>query len=88
MADLWTQIKQDRLLTTAEILYFFPDYPLLLQQYVWQDYDQAPQFPTLRKFIDYWQRHLDGRVHSVRVTHSGIIIPGEVRVIDIQLGSD
>ena len=28
-------------LTTAKILYRFPDYSSLLQEYVWQDYDLA-----------------------------------------------
>jgi uncharacterized protein Usg len=78
MANLWIQLQQDRLLTTAEILYYFPDYPTLLQQYVWQDYDSAPQFPCLRKFIDYWQQNLDGRVHSVRIAHAGLIVPSDV----------
>ena len=31
-------------LTTAEILYRLPDHPALLQSYVWQDYDLAPNF--------------------------------------------
>ena len=34
-------------LTTAEILYRLPDYPRLLQSYIWQDYDVAPEFPKL-----------------------------------------
>jgi uncharacterized protein Usg len=29
-------------LTTAEILYRLPDYPRLLQSYIWQDYDVRP----------------------------------------------
>ncbi len=78
MANLWTQLGEDRLLTTAEILYYFPDYPRLLQQYVWQDYDHAPQFPCLRKFIDYWNAHLDGRVHSVRIARTELITPGAI----------
>ena len=32
-------------LTTAEIHYHLPDHPSLLQLYVWQDYDLAPEFP-------------------------------------------
>ena len=75
MANLLIQL-QDRVLTTAEILYYFPDYPLLLQQYIWQDYDKAPEFPHLKKFISYWEGHLDGRLHSIRVNHSLIITPG------------
>lgn len=32
-------------LTTAQIFYRMPDHPLVLQTYVWQDYDLAPDFP-------------------------------------------
>jgi hypothetical protein len=32
-------------LTTAEIHYHLPDHPALLQLYVWQDCDMAPDFP-------------------------------------------
>lgn len=75
MANLWVQMH-DRVLTTAEIFYFFPDYPALLQQYLWQDYDCAPQFPNLRKFMAYWQDNLEGKLHSVRIAHAGLIVPG------------
>ena len=34
-------------LTTAKILYHFPDHPHLLQSFIWQDYDLAPKFPVL-----------------------------------------
>ena len=54
MASLIPQLKRYRL-TTAEILYHFPDHPDLLQTYVWQDYDLAPEFPTLRRFLDFWR---------------------------------
>jgi uncharacterized protein Usg len=55
-------------LTTAEILYHLPDHPRLLQSYVWQDFDLAPRYPALRRFLDFWTRELDGKLHSVRVT--------------------
>ncbi len=83
MADLWTQMH-DRVLTTAEIFYFFPDYPALLQQYLWQDYDQAPQFPNLRKFMAYWQDHLDGKLHSIRIAQAGLIVPGTWNLRDFE----
>ena len=38
-------------LTTAEIHYHLPDYPNLLQLYVWQEYDLAPELPTLQGFL-------------------------------------
>ena len=70
---------RDYRLTTAEILYRMPDHPELLQSYVWQDLDLAPRFPVLRKFLDFWNRELDGKVHSVRVASARIIQPPRYR---------
>jgi uncharacterized protein Usg len=74
---------RDRLLTyrltTAEITYHLPDYPDILQNFIWQDLDLVPHFPTLRRFLDYWQRNLDGRLHSVQVAAACLIKPAEFR---------
>jgi uncharacterized protein Usg len=69
-------------LTTAEIHYRLPDHPALLQRYLWQDYDLAPDFPTLQGFLDFWQRELEGVLHSVCVAHQRLIKPSEWRAID------
>ena len=68
-------------LTTATILYGIPDHPKLLQTFVWQEYDLAPRFPILRKFLDFWRRELEGPLHSVTVAHSRLIRPAELRAI-------
>ncbi|HEY0421651.1 MAG TPA: usg protein [Acetobacteraceae bacterium] len=60
-------------LTTAEILYRMPDHPAMLQSYVWQELDIAPEYPVLRKFLDFWERELDGKVHSVRVASAMLV---------------
>jgi uncharacterized protein Usg len=69
-------------LTTAAIHYRLPDHPSLLQLYVWQAYDVAPDFPTLRNFLHYWESELDGALHSVRVSHRHLIKPTEWRKVD------
>ena len=69
-------------LTTAEIHYWMPDHPSLLQMYVWQEYDLAPRFPTLHGFLDFWSHNLDGVLHSVRVAHKALISPAEWRAVD------
>jgi len=69
-------------LTTVEIHYFFPDHPRLLQLYAFQQYDEAPQFPVLRRFLDFWAREIEGRLHSVRVAHKKLIGPQEWRAVD------
>jgi uncharacterized protein Usg len=66
-------------LTTAEILYHLPDHPGLLQSFVWQQLDLAPEFPALRRFLDFWACNLDGRLHSVRVAHAGALAHGRMR---------
>lgn len=69
-------------LTTAKILYHMPDHPHLLQTFVWQDYDLAPKFPVLFKFVEFWQETLDGPLHSIAYTHKKLIAANEWRKVD------
>ncbi|WP_237153553.1 usg protein [Oryzibacter oryziterrae] len=68
-------------LTTARILYRMPDHPAILQTYVWQDYDLAPEFPALNSFLDFWRRKLDGPLHSVEVAAKRLIGLRELRLV-------
>lgn len=69
-------------LTTAEILYRMPDHQSVLQSYLWQQYDMAPDFPEMQAFLKFWEETLDGPIHSVRFTHQKLIKPGEWRRVD------
>ncbi|MGA3307435.1 MAG: usg protein [Xanthobacteraceae bacterium] len=69
-------------LTTANILYRRPDHPWLLQTYVWQDYDLCPAFPALFKFLGFWQKSLEGPLHSVSVAHCDLVKPAEIRAVN------
>ena len=69
-------------LTTAEILYRMPDYPSLVQSFIWQEYDMVPRYPRLSAFLDYWTRNIEGRLHRVRVAHVGLVSPAELKMID------
>jgi uncharacterized protein Usg len=66
-------------LTTAEILYRLPDHPAVLQSFVWQEMDIAPCYPVLHKFLDFWNREIDGKLYSVRVASTRLISPAELR---------
>ena len=68
-------------LTTVEIIYRLPDYPALLQSYVWQEYDIAPRFPKLKGFLEFWSAKLEGKLFKVTVAHSALLRPAEVRLI-------
>ena len=69
-------------LTTAEFFYRMPDHKRVLNTFVWQDYDLAPEFPTLLGFLEFWRRELHGPVHSVTVAHSRLIKPAEFKKVD------
>jgi uncharacterized protein Usg len=79
LSDFGKQIIKDYRLTTAEILYHIPDFPELLQSYVWQDFDIAPIFPVLNNFLDFWTRELDGKLHSVYIASRQLITPADHR---------
>lgn len=66
-------------LTTAEMTYHMPDYPHVLNTFVWQDYDLAPDHNRLLSFIDFWRAEIEGVLHSVRFDHRKLIKPGEWR---------
>lgn len=54
-------------LTTARIVYRLPDDPERLQTFIWQKFDLPPDFPELSRFLDFWRKNIDGKLHSVTV---------------------
>jgi uncharacterized protein Usg len=79
MSDDARKLLEGYRLTTVEILYHLPDYPSLLQTFVWQRLDRAPDFPRLQKYLDFWAHNLDGKLHSVNVAHAGLVAPNRFR---------
>jgi uncharacterized protein Usg len=66
-------------LTTAEFFYRMPDYRNVLNIFVWQDYDLAPDHHRLFAFIEYWQKNIEGPLHSVRFVHRKRVGPRDWR---------
>ncbi|NBX03578.1 MAG: Usg family protein [Alphaproteobacteria bacterium] len=77
MSDL-NKMLYDYRLTTAEILYHLPDYPAILQSFVWQEVDLPPEFPVLTRFLHFWEKELDGKLHSVKVASRELIVPAQL----------
>lgn len=69
-------------LSTVQIHYYMPDHPSLLQMFVMQQYDVAPRFPELDRFLAYWRREIEAVLHSVKVAHKHLIGPQEWRAVD------
>ncbi|MBT9383284.1 usg protein [Pseudooceanicola sp. CBS1P-1] len=68
-------------LTTAEFFYRMPDHRHVLNSFLWQDYDLAPDHPRLFRFIAFWQSEIEGPLHSVRFAHRRKLASGEWRQV-------
>jgi uncharacterized protein Usg len=76
--DLKLQLQGWRL-TTAEVLYYMPDHPKLLQTFTWQTLDLAPAYPRISKFLEFWKREIEAVIHSVRLCTGEELAPSRVR---------
>lgn len=68
-------------LTTAELIYRMPDYTSVLNTFTWQDYDLAPDYPRLFQFIEFWQKEIEGKLHTVRFAHRKLLGPTDYQQI-------
>lgn len=78
-SELFGQLRGKRL-TTAEVIYYMPDHPALLQLFTWQTLDLPPDFPRICAFLDYWRREIDAVIHSVTCSAAGLVMPARLDV--------
>ena len=77
--DFFQQLGGRRL-TTAEVLYYMPGHPSLLQSFLWQTLDEAPSYPRIHRFLEFWRREIDAVIHSVTVGGVGLIAAPKLTV--------
>jgi uncharacterized protein Usg len=77
--ELARQFRGQRL-TTAEVIYYLPDHPALLQRFLWQTLDLPPEFPRVYEFLDFWRREIDAVIHSVTCSAVGLVMPARLSV--------
>jgi uncharacterized protein Usg len=79
-SDFEAQLRGKRL-TTAEVLYYSPDHPGVLQSFLWQTLDEGPDFPRIQRFLAFWRREIDAVIHSVAITSAPQVTPGRARLV-------
>ena len=77
--DFSRQLRGERL-TTAEVIYYMPDHPMLLQSFLWQTLDFPPEFPKVHKFLIFWRREIDAVIHSVTCSAAGLVSHARLEV--------
>lgn len=60
------QLARNRLVT-IEVIYRLPDYRRILQSFIWQTPDVVPGLPRIARFIAFWEKEIEGPIHSMRV---------------------
>lgn len=78
--ELTLRLKGWRL-ATAEVLYYMPDHPSLLQTFVWQTLDLAPDYPRIHRFLNFWKREIDAVIHSVRLASGETLAPARIEAV-------
>ena len=72
-------------LATAEVLYYMPDHPKLLQSFIWQTLDLAPSYPRIHKFLDFWRAEIEAVIHSVRLATGETLAAAPVKHANVWL---
>jgi uncharacterized protein Usg len=83
MSDEFEAQLRGKRLTTAEVIYYMPDHPSLLQRFMWQTLDLAPDYPRVHEFLEFWRREIDAVIHSVNVTAVGEVRAPRVRIAGV-----
>ena len=42
-----------------------PDYLNLVNEFIWQTRDQLPDYPRIERFLEYWDKNIDGPIKEV-----------------------
>ena len=54
-------------IASGQVVYYIPDYLHIVNEFVWQTEDKVPEFPRITKFLDYWDKFIDGPIKEVYI---------------------
>jgi uncharacterized protein Usg len=54
-------------LVTLDIFYYIPDYSSIINEFVWQTEDVAPEYHRVHKFLLYWQKNIDAVIQEILI---------------------
>jgi uncharacterized protein Usg len=67
---------------TVQVVYYIPDYLNIVQEFIWQTEDQLPEYPRITKFLNYWDKNIDGPIKEVYIYDQG---QSNIRRVDRRL---
>ena len=67
---------------TVEVFYYLPDYPSLVEEFVWQTSDFHPVYPRVRRFLDFWSENVEAVIKEILLTHDRASGKKAIRVVN------
>ena len=64
---------------SVQVVYYIPDYLNIVNEFIWQTEDQLPEYPRITRFLDYWDKNIDGPIKEVYIYDNKY---SNVRVVD------
>ena len=52
---------------SVQVVYYITDYMNLVNEFIWQTEDQLPEYPRITRFLDYWDKNIDGPIKEVYI---------------------
>jgi uncharacterized protein Usg len=54
----------------TRITYAMPDFPHIVNEFIWHMEDIAPELTRLNSFISYWQKNIEAEIRHIEVSQS------------------
>ena len=54
-------------IATVQVVYYIPDHLHIVQEFLWQTEDQKPDYPRIDRFLNYWDKNIDGPIKEVYI---------------------
>lgn len=54
----------------VNVLYWMPDYNNILQQFMWSTEDVVPEYPRVKKFLNFWHENIEAVISEVQIANS------------------
>ena len=62
-----------------QVVYYMPDYLNLVNEFIWQTRDQLPDYPRIGRFLEYWDKNIDGPIKEVYIHDQE---DSKIRIVD------
>jgi len=67
---------------TVNVIYYLPDYNSIVNEFLWQSLDLRPEYPRIKKFLNFWQTEIDAVIKEIQLSDSHGFSPRKFRKIE------